>query len=271
RIPTCGTSPASPSPRRCWCWCRAAAMARRCCSAASATPSARAGTGRAPVPRARSRPTAWTTPTRSTTSTRSCRACSRAGPGSTTTLADTEFDLKLIGWLNRVRAQVRLGAQPPHEFLELGHLLDEMRLFKSRDELKLMRHAARISMQAHEAAMRAARPGVREYELQAELERVFRAAGAEPAYNSIVGAGANTCELHTRAQRGQARDGDLVLIDAAGEDHGYAAVVPRPSPAKRRFTTPQRALPDLVDAARAAALEQAGPGVPCEAGHEAAV
>src|SRR5690606_2959825 len=179
---------------------------------------------------------------------------------------DTEFDLKLIGWLNRVRAQVRLGAQPPHEFLELGHLLDEMRLFKSRDELKLMRHAARISMQAHEAAMRAARPGVREYELQAELERVFRAAGAEPAYNSIVGAGANACVLHYRANRGQARDGDLVLIDAGAEYHGYAADITRTFPANGRFTKPQRELHDLVDAARAAALEQARPGVPARRG-----
>jgi hypothetical protein len=85
---------------------------------------------------------------------------------------DAEFDLKLIGWVNRVRAQVRRGAQPPHEFLELGHLLHEMRLFKDRDELKLMRRAAAITVQAHDAAMRAARPGMHEYELQAELERV---------------------------------------------------------------------------------------------------
>ena len=87
---------------------------------------------------------------------------------------DQEFDLKLIGWLNRVRAMARQGAQPPHEFLELGHLLDEMRLFKDRDELKLMQRAADITVLAHEAAMRAARAGMREYELQAEIERVFR-------------------------------------------------------------------------------------------------
>src|SRR3546814_748100 len=87
---------------------------------------------------------------------------------------DTDFDLKLIGWLNRVRAQVRRGAEPPHEFLELGHLLDEMRLFKSRDELKLMRKAAKVTVLAHQAAMRAARPGVHEYELQAQIVRVPR-------------------------------------------------------------------------------------------------
>ena len=184
---------------------------------------------------------------------------------------DTEFDLKLIGWLNRVRAQVRLGAQPPHEFLELGHLLDEMRLFKSRDELKLMKRAAKISVQAHAAAMRAARPGVHEYELQAELERVFRTADAEPAYSSIVGAGANACILHYRANAAQARDGELVLIDAGAEYRNYAADITRTFPANGRFTAEQRALHDLVGAAHAAALAQARPGVPYEAGHNAAV
>src|SRR5690606_35324505 len=184
---------------------------------------------------------------------------------------DTEFDLKLIGWLNRVRAQVRLGAQPPHEFLELGHLLDEMRLFKTRDEIRLMRHAANISVQAHEAAMRAARPGAREYELQAELERVFRAADAEPAYASIVGAGANACVLHYRANRGQARSGDLVLVDAGAEYRGYAADITRTFPVSGRFGPAQRGLHDLVASAYAAALAQARPGLPYEAGLDAAV
>ncbi|NUO77112.1 MAG: M24 family metallopeptidase [Lysobacter sp.] len=184
---------------------------------------------------------------------------------------DQEFDLKLIGWLNRVRAMVRQGAQPPHEFLELGHLLDEMRLFKDRDELKLMQRAADISMLAHEAAMRAARAGVREYELQAELERVFRMHDAEPAYGSIVGAGANGCVLHYRANNGQARDGDLVLIDAGAEFRGYAADITRTFPVNGRFSAPQRALHDLVGAAQAAALAQARPGVAYEAGHNAAV
>ncbi|MBP6798968.1 MAG: aminopeptidase P N-terminal domain-containing protein [Luteimonas sp.] len=184
---------------------------------------------------------------------------------------DTEFDLKLIGWLNRVRAQVRLGAQPPHEFLELGHLLDEMRLFKSRDELKLMKRAAKISVRAHEAAMRAARPGIHEYELQAEIERAFRAADAEPAYSSIVGAGGNACVLHYRANAAQARDGDLVLIDAGAEYRGYAADITRTFPVNGRFRAEQRALHDLVGAAQAAALAQAKPGVAYEAGHNAAV
>lgn len=184
---------------------------------------------------------------------------------------DTDFDLKIIGWLNRVRAQVRHGAQPPHEFLELGHLLDEMRLFKSVEELKLMHRAAAITMQAHEAAMRMAKPGLREYEVQAELERVFRAHDGYPAYGTIVGAGANGCVLHHVANNGTLRDGDLVLIDAGAEIHGYAADITRTFPVNGRFTKPQRILHDLVGKAHAAAMAQAKPGVAYEAGHLAAV
>jgi len=184
---------------------------------------------------------------------------------------DTEFDLQLIGWLNRVRAQVRVGAQPPHEFLELGHLLDEMRLFKDAGELKLMRRAAKISVEAHAAAMRAARPGIHEYALQAELEYAFRRHDASPAYESIVGAGANACVLHYRANNAQARDGDLVLIDAGAEYRGYAADITRTFPVNGRFTPAQRALHEVVEAAQQAALAQARPGVAYEAGHNAAV
>ncbi|MBN8717518.1 aminopeptidase P N-terminal domain-containing protein [Thermomonas sp.] len=184
---------------------------------------------------------------------------------------DAEFDLKLIGWLNRVRAQARQGAQPPQEFLALGHLLDEMRLFKSAEEIALMQKAADISVQAHRAAMRAARPGIHEYELQAELEYVFRRHGAQPAYPCIVGAGANACILHYGANSARARAGELVLIDAGAEHAGYAADITRTFPVSGRFSHAQRALHDLVCAAQAAALAQARPGRPFSAMHEAAV
>ncbi|MEA9563877.1 MULTISPECIES: aminopeptidase P N-terminal domain-containing protein [unclassified Xanthomonas] len=184
---------------------------------------------------------------------------------------DVDFDLKLIGWLKRVREQVRHGAQPPHEFLELGHLLHEQRLFKSRDEIALMQQAADISVRAHRAAMRLARPGVHEYELQAEVEREFRAADAWPAYGSIVGTGSNACVLHYRANNARSREGELVLIDAGAEYRGYAADITRTFPVNGRFTPAQRALHTLVGAAQAAALAQARPGVAYEAGHLAAV
>ncbi|MXV06172.1 MULTISPECIES: aminopeptidase P N-terminal domain-containing protein [unclassified Xanthomonas] len=184
---------------------------------------------------------------------------------------DVDFDLKLIGWVKRVREQVRHGAQPPHEFLELGHLLHEQRLFKSRDEIALMQVAADLSVAGHRAAMRLARPGMHEYQLQAEIEREFRAGDAWPAYGSIVGSGHNACVLHYRANAARLRDGELVLVDAGAEYRGYAADITRTFPANGRFSAEQRALHDLVGAAHAAALAQARPGVAYEAGHLAAV
>lgn len=184
---------------------------------------------------------------------------------------DVDFDLKLIGWVNRVREQVRNGAQPPHEFLELGHLLHELRLFKSKDELKLMQRAADISVQAHQAAMLASRPGLHEYEYQAEIERVFRGNDACPAYGSIVGAGSNACVLHYVANSARSADGDLMLIDAGAEYRGYASDITRTFPVNGRYSKPQRALHELVGAAQAAALVHARPGAAYQAGHEAAV
>lgn len=182
-----------------------------------------------------------------------------------------DFDLKLIGWFKQVQAQAPARTQPAHEFLELGHLLDEMRLFKSREELVLMRRAAAISVRAHAAAMRAVRPGMYEYELQAELEYEFRRHGGEPAYGSIVGAGGNACILHYGANRARIAAGDLVLIDAGAEYAGYAADISRTFPASGVFSAEQRALHDLVHAAQAAALAQSRPGVPFGAVHDAAV
>jgi len=134
-----------------------------------------------------------------------------------------------------------------------------------------MQRAADITVQAHRVAMHAARPGIHEYELQADLERVFRANDAWPAYGSIVGTGTNGCILHYRANNARSRDGELVLIDAGAEYRGYASDITRTFPVNGRFSAEQRALHDLVGAAQAAALAQARPGVAYEAGHLAAV
>mgnify|MGYP003145942014 CR=1 FL=1 len=184
---------------------------------------------------------------------------------------DTEFDLKLIGWVNRVRSQVRHGAQPPHEFLELGHLLHELRLFKSAAELKLMRRAAAIACEAQLAAMRATRPGGHEYEVEAALQYAWRRHNAVAAYEPIVGAGANGCVLHYRANSAALADGDLLLCDAGAEYAGYASDITRTWPVNGRYSKEQRALYDVVLRAQHAALAQARPGRPWISGHEAAV
>jgi len=112
---------------------------------------------------------------------------------------DSGFDLTLMGWLNRVRAQKRLGAEPPHEFLELGHLLDELRLFKSAGEIALMRRSADIAVEAQIAAMQATGKARFEYEVEAALQHVYRSRNAVPSYEPIVGSGPNACVLHYRA------------------------------------------------------------------------
>jgi Xaa-Pro aminopeptidase len=184
---------------------------------------------------------------------------------------DPEFDLKLIGWINRVRAQVRQGAVPPHEFVALSHLLHDLRLYKSRGELRVMRKSARIAAEAHVRAMRATRPGMNEHEVEAELLHEFRRHGAVPSYEPIVGGGANACVLHYRANNAPLRGGDLLLIDAGAEYQCYASDITRTFPVNGRYSPEQRAIYDIVLAAQTAAIDEVRPGRPFDAYHEAAV
>jgi Xaa-Pro aminopeptidase len=182
------------------------------------------------------------------------------------------LDARVAGWLSAVRAKSRSGVTPPAATVDLLPLLDEMRLLKDEHEQAIMRRAAGISAAAHVRAMRAARAGVFEYELEAELLYEFRRNGAQaPAYNAIVAAGANACVLHYSVNNAQAQDGDLVLIDAGCELDGYAADITRTFPVNGRFSAPQKRLYELVLAAQAAALKAIGPGLPYSGAHEAAV
>ena len=184
---------------------------------------------------------------------------------------DTDFDVQLIGWVNAVRARIKQGARAPHEFVALGHILHDLRLFKTRDELRVMRKAAQIASGAHVRAMRATRPGMNEHEIEAELLHEFRRRGAVPSYEPIVGGGANGCVLHYRANNAPLRDGDLLLIDAGAEYECYASDITRTFPVNGKFSPEQRALYELVLAAQKAAIEEVRPGRPFGAYHDAAV
>ncbi|MGZ3240725.1 MAG: M24B family metallopeptidase, partial [Burkholderiaceae bacterium] len=151
-------------------------------------------------------------------------------------------------------------------------LLNEMRLVKDESEIAIMQRAANISAAAHERAMRVSRPGMHEYEIEAELLHEFRKHGSEfPAYTSIVAAGANACVLHYRAGNTVMQDGDLVLIDAACELGSYASDITRTYPANGKFSGPQKALYEIVLAAQAVAIAEVKPGKRFIDGHEAAV
>ncbi len=184
---------------------------------------------------------------------------------------DSDFDLTLMGWLNRVRAQKRLGAEPPHEFLELGHLLDELRLFKSAGEIALLRRSADIAVEAQIAAIRATRHARYEYEVEAALQHVYRSRNAVPSYEPIVGSGANACVLHYRANNAPVKKGDLLLCDAGAEYALYASDITRTWPVSGTFSTAQRALYEVVLAAQTESIRAARVGVPYEAIHATAV
>ncbi len=185
---------------------------------------------------------------------------------------DRDFDRQVMEWVNTIRAKVRSGAHPPGEFIALDHLLHDMRLFKSKAEIALMQEAADMTAKAHMRAMEVCRPGMMEFQLEAELLHEFGRHGSRfPAYSSIVGGGANGCILHYVENDAELKDGDLVLIDAGAEYQHYASDITRTFPVSGKFSPEQRALYDLVLKAQLAAIKQVKPGNHWNQPHEAAV
>ena len=183
-----------------------------------------------------------------------------------------EADRRLRHWMKQVRSQARSGVNPPSEFHDVEALIHEMRLFKDAHEIDIMRRAAAISARAHIRAMQTCKPGMREYQLEAELLHEFRNSGAQSvAYNSIVAGGENSCILHYRAGATELRSGELCLIDAGCELDGYASDITRTFPVNGEFTGPQRALYDITLAAQEAAIAMTKPGNSFMQPHEAAI
>ncbi len=183
-----------------------------------------------------------------------------------------EEDRRIRHWMKQVRGQTRSGINPPSEFHDVEVLIHEMRLFKDAHEIDIMRRAAAISARAHIRAMHACKPGMREYQLEAELLHEFRNSGAQSvAYNSIVAGGANSCILHYRAGSTELRSGELCLIDAGCELDGYASDITRTFPVNGKFTGPQRALYDITHAAQEAAIADTKPGNTFMQPHDAAL
>jgi Xaa-Pro aminopeptidase len=182
-----------------------------------------------------------------------------------------DFDQRVVGWVNTLRAQARQGVQTAHEFVALDHLLHDMRLYKSKPEFDTLRRAAQIAARAHVRAMRSCRPGLMEYQIEAEILHEFRRHNAETSYLPIVGAGRNTCVLHYRTNNNELKDGDLLLIDAGCEFDYYASDITRTFPVNGRYSPEQRAVYELVLQAQGAALAKIRPGNHWNDPHDAAV
>jgi Xaa-Pro aminopeptidase len=182
-----------------------------------------------------------------------------------------EFDQRVVAWLQGLRTQARNGRHAPLEMVALDHVLHDMRLYKSRAELQLMRTAGQIAADAHVRAMRHCRPGGHEYGIVAELLHEFRRHNADTSYQPIVGGGANSCILHYRENDMPLVDGDLLLVDAGCEYSFYASDITRTYPVNGKFTPAQREVYDIVLAAQLAAIAEVRPGNHWNAPHDAAV
>jgi Xaa-Pro aminopeptidase len=186
--------------------------------------------------------------------------------------SNEEADDRLFACLNQLRRGGRRGVSAPDVVVDPAVHVHEMRLRKSAAELETMRKAAAITKEAHIAAMTLARPGTREYELDAELLHVFRKRGSErPAYESIVGSGPNATILHYRAGDRAMNDGELVLIDAGCEYGYYASDVTRTFPVTGTFSAEQRALYQLVLGTQKMAIDAVKPGVTLDDIHVGAI
>lgn len=185
---------------------------------------------------------------------------------------DSELDHNLLVWINHIRDQSRTGVIAPGELVSLEHILHEMRLFKSPEELKLLRRAADISAKAHVKAMQKCKAGLYEYQIEAELIYHFIQDGLRAvAYPSIVAGGKNACVLHYTENSDKLKNGDLLLIDAGAECDHYAADITRTFPVSGRFSEPQKLLYQLVLDAQTAALAHIKPGLPWHLAHDASV
>lgn len=174
---------------------------------------------------------------------------------------DVAFDQKIMRAINKIRRKIRNGMSPPLTFMDVSDVLHEMRLIKSAAEIELMRKAATISAEAHKRVMQYCKPGMYEYELEAELVHEFQRNGARfVAYNSIVGSGANACILHYTHNNKKIENNSLVLVDAGCEYQNYASDITRTFPANGTFSAEQAAIYDIVLAAQMAAIDTVKPG-----------
>ncbi|MFB4357535.1 Xaa-Pro aminopeptidase [Pantoea sp. BS_4] len=173
-----------------------------------------------------------------------------------------EADKLVFSALDKLRRGFRQNLSAPASLTDWRPWVHEMRLFKSPEEIAILRRAGEISALAHTRAIQACRPGLYEYHLEGEIHHEFNRHGARfPSYNTIVGSGENGCILHYTENECELRDGDLVLIDAGCEWQGYAGDITRTFPVNGKFSPAQRAVYNIVLKSLETALSRFRPGV----------
>jgi len=172
------------------------------------------------------------------------------------------FDDRIVELVRELRGKRQRQDRAAINLLDPNRIIHEMRAIKTAYDVERLRRAVNVSVEGHLAAMRQARPGMHEYEIQAIIEYVFTSRGAQtPAYSTIVGSGENACCLHYCANRRRVADGDLVLVDAGAEVDFYCGDITRTWPISGKFSGPQRAIYDIVLAANERIIQLCKPGV----------
>ena len=160
---------------------------------------------------------------------------------------DEKLDLQILQYLSAQRQRRLKTPYPPHTIVDPTLLIHEMRLHKTPKEVELMQKAAAISCEAHVLAMKKAKPGMNEFQIESLIEAYMRDNGANGvAYNSIIGGGENATILHYVENNRPLKDGDLLLVDAGAEYQGYAADITRTFPVNGKFSKAQREIYDVV-------------------------
>ncbi len=161
----------------------------------------------------------------------------------------------------RIAGIVESTASSGQEIADIRPAIHEMRVVKDKWEIYQLRNAVEVTSMAHRRAMKTVAPGQREYDVQAEIEYVFKKNGLSPGFPSIVGSGENATVLHYRDNERKMEDGDLLLMDVGAESRGgYVADVTRTIPVNGRFTPEQRELYELVLEASDEAIKLITPG-----------
>ncbi len=153
-------------------------------------------------------------------------------------------------------------AAPQAAIKDVSPAVGTLRAIKSPGELALMQKAIEPSIDAQLAAMKMIRPGLYEYQVAAKMIDIHMFAGCETeAYSPIVGTGFDSTVLHFNKLDRRIEDGDVVLMDVAGQYSGYASDITRTVPANGKFTARQREIYEIVLGAQSAAMAAIKPGM----------
>ncbi|KAA3641277.1 MAG: M24 family metallopeptidase [Proteobacteria bacterium] len=182
-----------------------------------------------------------------------------------------QFDHKISSWVRNIEQRKGQKSRAPEEFVSVNPMIHDMRVYKSPAEIRCISQSADIVAKAHKRMMKVCKPGIYEYQLQAEYLYELTQHQSEPSYLPIIGGGANACILHYIHNNQLLKDGDLVLIDAGAEYDFYASDITRTFPVNGRFTARQRDLYAVVLQAQKDAIDAVKPGNPWNKPHEAAV